>query len=197
MSTITLLDAIEAILRPGALEPGPIRLVEEQCPGFDPVEITRSGRVVVVRPDATSLKECPRQDCPSAIASQDRLYPLFKTDMKDLTRSCDRIIFYQPRSNSPLYVLLIELKQGGRGSRRQLQNTRLLAEYIVATARLHHHGQLQAVPEICYRGIVFTPLAKTTGKQCSYVDAPGPLPDIKYAHLQNTRYDIRYFCDQP
>lgn len=197
MSTTTLLDAIEDILRPGALEPGPIRLVEEQCPGFHPVEIEKSGRVVVVKPDATSLKDCPRQDCPSAPASQARLFPLFKTDIKDLTRSCDRIIFYQPGLNSPLYVLLIELKQGGKGGRRQLQNTRLLAEYIIAAAKLHHTGQLQAVPDICYRGIVFTPRAKPPGRVCRYVPDDGPLPELQYAHLPNTRYRIAFFCDQP
>jgi len=197
MTAINLLDAIEGVLRSQVLETGPIRLMEPQCPEFEQVEITRKGRAVIVRPDAVSLKECPRQDCPISYATQDRLFPLFRIQETDLTRSCDRIIFYQPRLDSPLYVFLIELKQGGKGGRRQLQNSRVLADYILSVTRLHHHGRLVSFPDICYRAIVFTPKAKTPGRRCPYVAGDGPFPDIKYVHLQNSKYTIDYFCDAP
>lgn len=64
-------------MRDHVLETGPLRLMEPQCPEFRPVEITRNGRAVIVRPDAVAVKECPRLDCPVTYAVQDRLFPLF------------------------------------------------------------------------------------------------------------------------
>ena len=128
------------------------------CP---PVKFTKQGRSLLLRPD-NPIHVCDRQDCHAKAGSpNERLFPFFVPQKEGLTALCDYLIFYEPRACKPdaeagSFVFLCELKSGSvKGSRRQLQNGKLLAEYLLAMARLH--GEVHAKPIITYRGIVFSP----------------------------------------
>jgi hypothetical protein len=108
---VDLLQAIESILRPRILHPGPIVLSEED-PGSRclPITIKRQGRAVVIRPDNIDREK---------LAMHDRLFPWFDTRAQGLARLCDYIVFYRARSPARLFVFLCELKSR-RGCGRSL-----------------------------------------------------------------------------
>jgi hypothetical protein len=199
----TLLQAIGDILRPALVQRGPIRL-EEVDPGSacKPITLHKSGQAFVLKPDQSAGGICPRPDCARTLSAQDRLFPLFRIDVADLPAMCDYIIFCQESSGDAerLFVLLCELKSGNvDGSRRQIENGRLLADYILATAKLHH--AVRPAPEIVCRGLVFSPRfnvpkGSLRRARCSYnppmADGFADMPFAYYAC--GADYPLEHFC---
>lgn len=93
------------------------------------------------------------------ICIKDRLFPLFQ-ESKGIARICDYwILAEQITKNGPvLYVLLCELKSGTTGDIAQLENAKLLAEYVIAMVAYHRklpHSRVE------YRGLIFAPDVKS------------------------------------
>jgi hypothetical protein len=114
---------------------------------------------------------------------------------------CDYIVFCQDsaRNDARLFVLLCELKSGNvRGSRQQVENGRLLAEYILAMAR--HHGGVRSIQEIALRGLIFcsdarVPKGSLRRTRCAYEPYPNGFPDMPVAHYAcGVEYPLEHFC---
>jgi hypothetical protein len=198
----TLLQAIGDILRPAVVVQGPIRLGETD-PGSmcKPITLRKSGQAFVLKPDRSAGGICPRPDCARTLSAPDRLFPLFRIDVADLPAMCDYIVFCQETSGDAerLFVLLCELKSDTiSGSRRQIENGRLLADYIVATAKLHH--AVRSVPEIVRRGLIFSPRfsvpkGSLRRARCSYARMPDGFADMPFAYYAcGAEYPLEHFC---
>lgn len=198
----TLLQAIGDILRPGLVQRGPIRLVEDD-PGSTCQAITlhKSGQAFVLRPDSSAGGMCTRQGCTFTLTAPDRLFPLFRLDVPGLAAMCDYIVFCQAASgdDARIFVLLCELKSENVGSsRRQIENGRLLADYIVQAAMRHH--AVRPVPTIVRRGLVFSPKFKVPKGslrkvRCSYEPLPDGFADLPFAYYAcGAEYPLEHFC---
>lgn len=199
----TLLQAIGEILRPEIIDQkGSAIRLEEADPGSScaPVTLRKQGPAVVLKLDSHT-RPCPRQDCPLSFAANDRIFPLFRTGVEGLTAVCDYIIFYQRKDaeGAPLYVFLCELKSGRAGSaRRQIENGRLLTDYIIDMAR--HHQVVHGASEPVYRGLVFSPkftVPKGDPKRmpCPYQTYEDRMRDLKFVyHAAGVTCDLSYFC---
>jgi len=134
-----LLQAIQDVVV-GVESPAVIELKEDDagssCP---PVVIKKSGPALVLKLDQKGAE----------------VFPFFKKE-PNLTSVCDYLIFYEDQGNA--YVLLCELKSGNseRGKTKatgQIENTKLLADYLLNMAI--HHRLKQMPPNIAYRGLTF------------------------------------------
>ena len=126
------------------------------------------------------------------------MFPLFRPGGGSFVKSCDAIIFHQPKQpEARLFVLLCELKRGHAGeSKPQLENTRLLADYIIAMAR--YHRPTHETPELLFRGLVFSPRysppkTRTRDGRVNYIPNPGRMPDLPLLHVRNARYELEQF----
>jgi hypothetical protein len=198
----TLLQAIGEILRPSLVQRGPIRL-EEADPGStcEPITLHKSGQAFVLRPDQSAGGICPRPGCALTLSAPDRLFPLFRLDVAGLAAMCDYIVFCQEatRDDARLFVLVCELKsENVGGSRRQLENGRLLADYILATA-IHHHA-VRPLPTVERRGLVFSPKFKVPKGslrkvRCSYLPMADGFADMPFAYYAcGAEYPLEHFC---
>lgn len=172
---MTLLEAIRSILRPELLQEGTIELVENapesRCQA---VRLNKSGPALVLKLDSPK----------TGISVNDWLFPLFLTTQPALTCMCDYIVFCNAptRDDARLFVFLCELKSGNPGGAvKQLRNSRLMVDFIVAMAR--HHRKIERVPEISYRGLVFSTAVKSPPKLRSKSAPPRYLPDEHMADL--------------
>lgn len=147
MALSPLLQAITDVVHEKFVNmPAKLELTEEadgnKCP---PVLIKKSGPALVLKFDKDD-------------SNSKALFPLFR-DALDLKKTCDYVIFYEPPDKPPtVYALLCELKSSNSGgmkskSKNQVENTKILAEYIVEMAA--HHALKQARPTVNYRGITF------------------------------------------
>ena len=166
---MTLLEAIRSILRPALLQEGTIELVENapesRCQA---VRLNKCGPALVVKLDS------PKK----GIAVNDWLFPLFPTTQPALTCMCDYIVFCNApaRDDARLFVFLCELKSGKpRDALKQIRNGRLTSDFLIATAR--HHRRIERIPEISYRGLVFSTAVKSPLKLKSKSAPPRYLPD--------------------
>lgn len=124
---------------------------------------------ILVRCEKPNRNHCPpvliKKSGPALLLKFDKddsnskaLFPLFR-DAPDLKRTCDYVIFYEPPEKpATMYALLCELKSSNSGgmkskSKTQLENAKMLAEYVVEMAA--HRALKQARPTILYRGITF------------------------------------------
>jgi len=156
----TVLQALQDLLEPRHLQRGALEL-RERDPGSTcaPTKLDRKGQATVLR-----FEPWPH-GADTEIPINRWLFPLFdvKRSKPPICRSCDYIIFYSPPDfDRRLFVFLCELKSGSpKGSRDQLRNGKLLADYILAVTRLH--GGVHDWPEeISFRGIVFAGKAMGT-----------------------------------
>lgn len=198
----TLLQAIAQVLRPRVAPPGTLRLTESE-PGSTcrPITLHKSGQAVLLRPDLSAGAVCPRADCALTLAAQDRLFPLFRLDMPGLAVMCDYILFCQAASgdDTRLFVLHCELKSGNvDGSRRQIENGRLLVDYILAMTS--HHLTPRPSPTVAHRGIVFSPKfgvpkGNLRKARCKYQQLPGGFGDMPFAYYAcGEEYPLEHFC---
>lgn len=201
----TLLQAIGEIIRPDLRRDGPICL-EEDAAGSrcGPVTLSKSGKALVLKLDGLPPPLCRQQGCQLRYAANDRLFPLFDHHREGLTATCDYVIFYQEQQESgstdaPLFIFLCELKSGRAGSAKaQVENTKLMVEYLLTMAR--RHGGPHEAPRIELRGLIFSPefeVPKRTGRtaRCPYEVLKGGMPDLKFAYCRaGSQYDISYFC---
>ena len=200
---LPLLQAIANVLRPDLIQQGSIRL-EEADPGSACRAITldKGGRnAIVLRPDQVGGGICPRHDCAIRLDAANRLFPLFRLDA-GIAVMCDYIVFCQdtPRPDARLFVLLCELKSGNvGGSRQQIENGRLLADYLLAKAS--HHGAVRSLPEIQRRGLVFradarVPKGSLRSSRCAYEPWPQAFfQDLPVAHYAcGAEYPLEHFC---
>jgi hypothetical protein len=197
----SLLQAIGEILRPDLLQKGAIRL-EESDPGStcEPITINKRGPAVVLKPDIRPEGVCGRPGCQFTFTAPDRLFPLFRLDVAGLTAVCDYIVFCQenPENDARVFVLLCELKSNNLGgARRQIENGRLLADYVLHMAALQTKRPLPAVER---RGLIFSPkfsmpkgsLRATT---CAYQPEPSGFPDLPFArYAHGAEYPLAHFC---
>lgn len=197
----TLLQAIGEILRPALVPPGPIQL-QETDPGStcETVTIHKQGQALVLRPDLAAGGVCPRRECALTLGAPDRLFPLFRLDVAGLCVMCDYIVFCQEssREDARLFVLLCELKsENVGGSRRQIENGRLLADYILNMAAHHRAVRLPAVER---RGLVFSPKYKfpkgsLRKVRCPYSPLAGGFEDLPFAYYAcGAEYPLEHFC---
>ncbi|MFN0203498.1 MAG: hypothetical protein ACKVTZ_18370 [Bacteroidia bacterium] len=90
------------------------------------------------------------------------LFPLFRTDKKELRSKCDYCLIYPQKQE--LFIFLIELKSDNTtGAVKQLKATQLylkhFIQYIVDLAiqhKLMSHTELENFTSIHYKGIVFS-----------------------------------------
>jgi hypothetical protein len=198
----TLLQAIGEILRPALVQRGPIRLEETDAGSTcEAITLHKSGRAFVLKPDQSAGGICPRPDCARTLSAPDRLFPLFRLDVAGLAAMCDYIVFCQESSgdDARLFVLLCELKSENVGrSRRQVENGRLFADYILNMAILHHG--VKPVPAVERRGLVFSPKYKVPKgslrkARCSYSPMPDGFKDMPFAYYAcGAEYPLEHFC---
>jgi hypothetical protein len=196
----TLLHAIKNVLRPNLLRGKPVTL-EELDPGStcEPILLPTHTSPVVLKPDQ-SYVGCPRPDCGLGLSANDRLFPLFNVKASGIGVVCDYMIFCQQRPEEPLFILLCELKSGDLGgSTKQIENGRLLADYILAMAR--HHGQVRILPSsIKARGIVFhrdgaKPIGNLHKLPCAYRQVSTAMDDMPIAYYRcGEEYPLAHFC---
>ncbi|MFS8067272.1 MAG: hypothetical protein ACMG6S_12950, partial [Byssovorax sp.] len=134
-----LLNAIVDIIRPDFHKDGVVRL-EETAEGSTcgPVTLNKSGRAVVLKLDSLPPPACAQQNCLLRYSVNDRLFPLFKAEARGLSALCDYLIFYPEKGveDPRLFVFLCELKSGRpTGAKKQAENGKLMADYILAMAR--------------------------------------------------------------
>ena len=200
---MTLLQAIGDVVRPEFRRDGVIRL-EEADPQSTcgPVTLNKRGLALVLKLDSLPPPACAQPGCQIRCSVNDRLFPLFRQEMSGLTALCDYLIFYPEPSGDAarLFVFLCELKSTNIGSaKKQAENGKLLADYVVAMAK--HHRKLPSIPSIETRGIVFSPvleqpkIADPRRDRCDYRSHPGALPDMKFAYCRaGASYPLEYFC---
>ena len=193
-----LLDAIEKVLRPGLAKRGPL-VLEETSPRSicKPITLHKNGQpslqALLLQPD--------RVACPG-MSVQDRLFPLFNHHAAGTAVMCDYVVFCQDVCRPEhLFVLHCELKSThSDGSRQQIENARLLSDYIVEMAKYHH--AVHDVPTIERRGLVFRPGVSVPKdnlykKRCRY--APpyrDGFDDLSFAHYPDGKaYPLSHFCD--
>jgi len=187
----TLLQAIRAILHPEVIPGGLLRLKEKSHGNAAKPILLQKQRgqdVVLLKPD----------QCAGGL---DRLFPLFRPDVAGLRAMCDYIVFCQENAgdDKPLFVLLCELKsQNTTGAARQIENGRLLADYILETANLHH--QMTKRPTIERRGLVFTtgrkvPMGNLYRERCVYTEMVEGFTKMLGAYYPyGASYPIEHFC---
>jgi hypothetical protein len=197
----TLLQVIGDIVRPVLRQDGLVRL-EESAPGatFEPVTLTKHGPALVLKVDDPERIACPKPDCPIRLTVNDRMFPLFRVDAEGVTAVCDYLLFHQAEDDAPLFIFCCELKSGDpRPGRRQTENGRLMADYILAMAV--HHGRLQRLPEVRRRGLIFSPrcdlptIRNPAKDRFRYADPLPHMPDMRFAYLRDrASYPLSYFC---
>lgn len=193
----TLLEAIEKVLRPGLVQRGPF-VLEETAPKSicKPITLHKNGQpsmqAIMLRPDRVAV---------AGMSVQDRLFPLFNHYTSGIAVMCDYVVFCQDmRDPSRLFVLHCELKSTSPdGSRQQLENGRLLADYIVEMAK--YHEAVRDIPVIQRRGLIFRPgvsvpkdnLYKT---RCAYtIPDKKVFEDLSFAHYRDGNdYPLSHFC---
>lgn len=198
-----LLQAIGDVVRPAFRQDGVIRLEETaERSTCKPVTLNKSGPALVLKLDGLPPPLCAAPGCQLRYSVNDRLFPLFRPDVGGLTALCDYLVFYPEAAEaSPrLFVFLCELKSANIGSpRRQVENGRLLADYIVAMARRHH--KLAQLPRLEMRGLVFSPslplpkIPRPALDRCPYKLLRDGMPDLGFAYCRDdASYPIGYFC---
>lgn len=194
-----LLQAISEILRPSLRLDGPIEL-QELDPGSrcEAIRLRRTGSSVVLKLDQP-YRACERPGCQLGLSANDRMFPLFDHRASELCSVCDYVIFCQEKAEEALYVLLCDLKSGNvSGSRGQLENGRLLADYILAMAM--HHRSLPSPGKIECRGVVFSPESPMPKGnlhkiRCSYTEYKDRTRALKIAHYKcGMEYPLLHFC---
>lgn len=197
----TLLQAIGEVLRSEFVERGPI-VLEETNPESrcERIKLDKSGQAIVLKPDKRPPALCERQGCQLSFRSNDRLFPLFRLDVLELTAICDYLVFCEEKVNDrpTLFVLSCELKSNKlAGARRQAENGRLLADYIIAVAK--HHGKIHAMPEIKHRGLIFYPQGQLPKGslhrfRCAYAPQPEGWADMPFAYYRcGADYPLSHF----
>lgn len=197
-----ILHTLSEILRRDYQVDGNLKLVETAAKSTcGPVTLNKSGPALALRLDGVLPLACEKPSCSFRMASNDRLFPLFRTTTAGLTAICDYIIFYpfDDQDESRLFVFLCELKSGDpRGASKQAENGLLLAEYLVAMAR--HHGRLSQSPTLAYRGLIFSPrlavprIGNPRLDRCSYQPANDALRGLRHAYCRDGEYPLAYFC---
>ncbi len=194
----TLLDAIEQVLRPDLVQRGPL-VLEETSPRSvcKPITLHKDGQnsmqALLLRPDRIACE---------GMSIQDRLFPLFHHQTPGITVLCDYIVFCCDLQRPDcLFVLHCELKSNNPGgSRKQIENGRLLADYVLEMAK-YHRGPLMT-PTIQRRGIIFRPgvgipKGNWFRKRCEYA-APysDGFDDLHFTHYPDGKaYPLSHFCD--
>lgn len=98
-----------------------------------------------------------------------------------------------------LFVFLCELKSGRpSGSRKQAENGKLLADYILAMAK--HHHKLTSIPRSEARGLIFSPrcepikIANPGRDKMAYMPFETGIAGMKFAYCRPGEYPLAYFC---
>jgi len=158
----SVINAIRGVLRPGVYDERALTLREtdpkSRCPE---IRLNKSGKALMIRPDKVPAVK---------MSAVDRLFPLFDITKPGLGQLCDYLVFYSrpvvSDEDSELWVFLFELKSGSaKGALGQLRQGKLLADYVLAVARLH--GGVEW-PRVNYRGVTFVG------------DAPRPRIVVRY-----------------
>jgi hypothetical protein len=197
----TLLQAIGDILRPELVDRGTLLLQETATSSTSkPITLHKSGQAFVLRPDRSAGAICPRSDCARSLSAPDRLFPLFRVDVAKIAVMCDYIVFCEDSSRNRLFVLHCELKSKNiDGSRKQIENGKLLADYVVSMAM--HHQTIRTKPAIAHRGIVFSPKfdipkGSLITSRCRYERMVDGFDDLPFARYRSgTDYPLSHFCD--
>ncbi|WP_437631808.1 hypothetical protein [Sorangium sp. So ce854] len=170
------------------------------------VTLRKEGPAVVLRFDGFTPRRCSRPNCECTFSVDERLFPLFQA-VPGVRALCDYIIFYQRHREhgatpAPLYVFLCELKSKNvGGSRGQLENSMLLAEYIVSMVK--YHRRVQADLRVVYRGLLFSsnvpPQKTAVGRTpVKYVVSSERLAGLKLIHYPcGSEWTLSHFCDEP
>ncbi len=147
-----------------------------------------------------AIGEILRPGCELTLSAPDRLFPLFRL-VAGISVMCDYIVFCQEasRDDARLFVLLCELKsENVGGSRKQLENGRLLADYILAMA-IHHHA-VRPLPTVERRALVFSPRfvvpkGSLRKQRCSYSPMSDGFVDMPFAYYASgAEYPLEHFC---
>ncbi len=197
MTTRTLVQALAELVHPDLRHPGLVLEESDAGSTCPPITLNRRGHALVLRPDRL-LHVCERPDCHARSAVNARLFPFFVSHKEGLTSLCDYLLFYEPRGNGSPTVFLVELKSGSTGgARRQLQNGKLLAEYLLAMTTLH--GEPHQGSRVRFRGVVFTPRARRPrpslkGPRFDFEQDPR-LPELSVARLPADQpWDLDALC---
>lgn len=106
------------------------------------------------------------------------IHPLLR-DGLGLRESCDYVAFRE--TDDALWIFLIELKSNyADHARRQIARTRIVADYLIETAR--HYRSLPRPATINYRGIVF--------KENARVQKVGPKSAFTYTFNYSGMRDL-------
>jgi len=192
-----LIEAIRDVLDPEFSSSGPFRLTESDTGSTClPVALSKTQKAVLLTPALVASK---------GESASRRLFPLFNVGTKGLAVMCDYILFCNESKTNreTVFVLLCELKSANvAGSRQQIENGALLANYIVEMAAYHKKIAKTEMPTVCQRGIVFRteakapPLGDLRRHLCTYEDLREPrIPDLPFAYYPcGQDYPLTHFC---
>lgn len=198
----TLLQALQELVEPRLIQPGPFELCEDAqgstCP---PTLLQKSGKGIALRLGSWRIRE---REPVVELAPNQWLFPLFRSDCGEppLCRSCDYVLFYAPREETgKLFVFLCELKSSSpKGALQQIRNVKLLVEHALAVMRLH--GRTECWPtKIVFRGLIFAgdaPRQKGTTRVqngAQYRQDP-VVPDLMTTtERPGGSYELAWFCN--
>jgi len=209
MAASTLLQTLANLLRPELCQQPATIWLRERSHGKEgdlaSVTLHKKGPAVVLKLDGFTPRRCSRLNCECTFSADDRFFPLFQA-VAGVRAICDYIIFYQwPRertdASGPLYVFLCELKSrntGGSGG--QIENGKLLADYIISMAK--YHGENPVDQRIVYRGLLFSsnvrpPKTAIEHKPVRYENRSRRLADLKLIHYPcGSEWALSHFCDE-
>lgn len=194
MALTPLLQSIRAVLRPALVGSGAIELAE-----IDPGSSVAPFRLKTTQPTLVlRFDDIPHE----GMTLNDRLFPMFDVTRAGVSTSCDYVLLWQRNDDpgAPLYVLLAELKSSVMtGAVRQIENSRLLVDHLLATVR-HHEGAPLLPERVRYRGVVFSPSARPPSGDprrvpCPYRPASQAMPDLLLVrHPPCDGYLVDWFC---
>jgi hypothetical protein len=197
-----LLKAIVDIIRHEFHKDGVVRLEETAANSTcGPVTLKKSGQAVVLKLDGLPPPLCAQSNCQLRYSVNDRLFPLFKTEISGVSALCDYLIFYPEKDveNPRLFIFLCELKSGNpSGANKQAENGKLMADYIIAMAR--HHSKLTSAPICEARGLVFSPkyesikIPNPGRDKMNYSSNETRISGMKFAYCRPGEYPLAYFC---
>lgn len=194
MALTPVLQGFADVLHNEMWSNGAIEL-KESDPGstIEPFRLTTSWPTLVVRFDGVPC---------NGMTINDRLFPFFKKGLPDVCKCCDYVILWQKNDSkdSPLYVLLTELKSGNTsGATAQIRNARLLVDYLLDVVRHHRRVDIPR-DRVQYRGLTFTPRARAqpTGSSNGAIYQPSSsMPDLLLlTHRPCPNYSIEWFCTE-
>lgn len=187
---------LQKLVNPDFLESELILKEEDATSRLPPIRLKKQGFApILLRLDKNLEIKC-KDGHPAYYEANRRLPPLLNASVKGLTQCCDYALIAQRSMESPVYVVLCELKTNNSdGAADQLKAASLLIHHLLSM--VSHHLK-RPIPPILWRGVIFSMGSShkdRLDKPCPYKSRDFPLGTCLFVHLApRDNYPISYLC---